>query len=199
MSPFRHLSGWFRRQRSPDVKTDPQTPLRGEAAREYVHQLLDERMQGSLRKVENGGVVSRDLTSIALTLLRRNIDQIAVDFSSLPQRSGPLRRNFGDPISGMLLAVTYLPCSPQQARAYLLRISSEAGLGYIDLWSKTVIQDWPDNQLNNYCHTIICSDGANAALYTCFGDYGGGPRVPRKYSYLPVDLLNAKERSLAGL
>ena len=77
-------------------------------------------------------------------------------------------------------------------------ISEEPGFGYIQFMTEHFLNNWPDNDLNNFLHIIVVRDEKNGLfqIHTAAGDYGGSPQGKRNYMVFPTDIMNPKEKEI---
>ncbi len=97
------------------------------------------------------------------------------------------------------MIVTVLPWATNESIEELRKLSDDRLHGYMWLLAKIFLNDWPSSDIKEFFHVVVCQDGDDFQLHVGMGDYGGSPTAPRKFSLVPVDLLNDREREAMGL
>lgn len=122
-----------------------------------------------------------------------NLDSIATQCAAVERTQAPANHGYRDVDSRLYMIVSFLPWDRHEAIDQLRLASSEERLGYVHLFTRLFMHEWPSDALVYFFHVIVLTRDGTVDLHTVIGDH-----AEKKFIAWPINLLNDFEKQRIG-
>ncbi len=161
---------------------------------------LQEHIRVQIDKAkEMSHVIPTEYVSRCDSVFSNHVEDIVWNILCSKKYSEAQNYRYQDNAEKINMIVTVLPWPTNESIEELRKLSDDRLHGYMWLLAKIFLNDWPSSDIKEFFHIVVCQEADDFQLHVGMGDYGGSPTAPRKFSLVPVDLLNDRERQAMGL